>query len=252
MIDETKKEMRMKKALRASETLAHLLKDEGFCFSIEEATAIAEATILDGNDDDINHTLMHVDKLAENIGIADEEAKVIVERFKSMICLHPNDDESDDDVIFDDSNNEGKNFNDERIDPDEDVYLREGECELCDRYIKLTKHHLVPKETWSRVQTKLMHAAEAKQNGDIEKALIILGAGLADKLESLSTNKESIKDILHSTCDICRQCHNTVHRVHTNLDLALNYNTVEKLLDDDMISKFCRWASKQRTGQYSR
>ena len=251
--------------LNVSEILSNLLKDEGYCSGVDEAKVIAE-TILeqqqhedetqnddDDDDDDDNHYkhLIQIDTLVENIGVDESEAKSIINKFNSMLRIldHESGDGSyigteNSNVVVDDDEDEDKY--------DEDLYLVDGECELCDRYIKLTKHHLVPKETWSRLQTKLMHAAEAKEKGDVDKALTILGHGLADRIGTLSTHKSSVKEILHGTCDICRQCHNTVHRTHSNMELAMNYNTVEKLLEDENISKFCRWASKQRPGRYSR
>lgn len=246
----------MTKDLNVSNILSHLLKEEGYCSDIE-AKVIAEAIFEQQDNDDNNYcnnhkhnNIIHVEKLVENIGVDEDEAKHIINTFNLMLGIREkSDDESHIDteninVVVDDDSHDDEY--------DEDAYLVDGECELCDRYIKLTKHHLLPKETWSRLQTKLMHAAEAKEKGDFDRALNILGHGLADKIDTLSTDKSSIKEILHRTCDICRQCHNTVHRTHSNMELAMNYNTVEKLLEDENISKFCCWASKQRTGRYSR
>ena len=38
------------------------------------------------------------------------------------------------------SENSDSNFNDEESDSDSEEYLQDGECELCERYIKLTRH----------------------------------------------------------------------------------------------------------------
>merc|ERR1712070_141069 len=99
------------------------------------------------------------------------------------------------------------------------------------------------------MQTKLLQAAEANESGDRERARLILGHGLEHLLNDddgnrthegrrLSLDKAVVRTILHDTCDICRQCHSTVHRTHTNMELALNYNSIEKLLEDEKISKF--------------
>merc|ERR1739848_568214 len=113
------------------------------------------------------------------------------------------------------------------------------------------------------MQAKLLQAATADEHGDRDRARLILGNGLEDLLGDecknrssaecqfvLSSDKSVVRAILQSTCDICRQCHSMVHRTHTNMELAMNYNTVEKLLQDEQISKFCKWASKQKAGRY--
>jgi hypothetical protein len=165
-------------------------------------------------------------------------------------------------------------------------------CELCERSnIKLTKHHLIPKSTWPRMTTRLLHAVEAMEKGggrdhvhNKEAKNMILGTNLdhvvATVLSFSSTRTISsshkckqqhqekdaaggklpshpqgcrrahIRQALSYTCNICRQCHSTVHATHDNMTLALEYNTTEKLLQDPVIYKFCHWASKQRAGKY--
>ena len=44
-------------------------------------------------------------------------------------------------------------------DDDDGDYIGEGECELCERTVKLTRHHLVPKSTWPRMRKRLWNAA---------------------------------------------------------------------------------------------
>ena len=43
------------------------------------------------------------------------------------------------------SENSDSSCNDEESDSDSEEYLQDGECELCERYIKLTRHHLIPR-----------------------------------------------------------------------------------------------------------
>lgn len=142
---------------------------------------------------------------------------------------------------------------DERNNDEENgTWLDDGECELCDRYMKLTRHHLIPKSTWPKLRIPFTNAAQAKQDGDEAKARMILGADLEHLYADLSsTEKKYINRLLARTCAICRPCHSAIHKVHDNIGLALNYNTIELLLADEKISKFCKWASKQRTGKYS-
>lgn len=141
---------------------------------------------------------------------------------------------------------------------DEEMMIGEGECELCERSIRLTKHHLIPKSTWKRIAPQLLHAAKAFQKGNSERAQQILEDyglwHLEPDLRLAGENyQKSLKQLLqHQTCNICRPCHSTVHSTHDNIVLATQYNTVEKLSQDDSIYRFCKWANKQRAGKHAR
>lgn len=242
--------------------MADLLVSYHACSSSEEAQLIAEIVLESGNLENDGSTGSEeqanpkhlVEGLIDNLGIEEDEATNIISEWKRRIGVGNDNEKQEDDS--DTSDDEGSISSSLDLEDDEvtDEYLIDGECELCDRYIKLTKHHLIPKQTWPRIQAKLSHASEAIGTGDEGKALSILGPGLEHLLLEgcLNSEKSSVRRILHSTCDVCRQCHSTVHRTHTNMDLALSYSTVEKLLEDDQIYKFCKWASKQRAGKYSR
>lgn len=73
--------------------------------------------------------------------------------------------------------------------------LKPGQCEICERTLPLTKHHLIP---------RMMHPRLKKQG--------------------------TPKEILYRTADICRLCHNAVHRFFSEKELAFEYNTIEKLM----------------------
>eukprot|EP00535_Pseudo-nitzschia_heimii_P000089 CAMPEP_0197183112 /NCGR_PEP_ID=MMETSP1423-20130617/7476_1 /TAXON_ID=476441 /ORGANISM="Pseudo-nitzschia heimii, Strain UNC1101" /LENGTH=221 /DNA_ID=CAMNT_0042633659 /DNA_START=112 /DNA_END=774 /DNA_ORIENTATION=+ len=212
---------------------------------------------IDGLDDEVDDKVFAmqdvlVENLIDNLGVEEIQAKTILLELKRSSGYTSSDEEKSDSNEEDNDSVGSLSFDDSDVDDSE--YLQDGECELCDRYIKLTRHHLIPRSTWPRMQAKLLQAAKAEENGDREKALLILGDGLEDLLNDehrgrsnvecrfvLSSDKSVIRGILQNTCDICRQCHSTVHRTHTNMELALNYNTVEKLLKDEKISKFCKW-----------
>mmetsp|Transcript_2540 Transcript_2540/g.5530 ORF Transcript_2540/g.5530 Transcript_2540/m.5530 type:complete len:268 (-) Transcript_2540:2022-2825(-) len=259
--------------------LADLLVLHHVCSSPEEAEVIAEIVLeWDGDgtsesngDDDTDCVFskkdMLVENLIENLDIEEEQAKFITLELERNSTNATSDNEES--SIDYNKEKSSSSLEDNDIDEDDGVeYLEDGECELCDRYIQLTRHHLIPKSTWPRIQTKLFNAAEANERGDRKKALLILGPGLEDLLgdddESsrgsvrygrrlvLSSDKAVVRAIIHDTCDICRQCHSTVHRIYENMELALYYSTVEKLLEDEQVSKFCKWVSKQKTGKYSR
>lgn len=40
-------------------------------------------------------------------------------------------------------------------------------------------------------------------------------------------------------------CHDKIHSVFTNKALAKTYNTIERLLEDEGISKFVKWVKKK-------
>ncbi|CAM9438962.1 unnamed protein product, partial [Ectocarpus fasciculatus] len=75
--------------------------------------------------------------------------------------------------------------------------------------MKLTKHHTIPRE---------MHERVAKKLG-------------------------TPKDVLNQTILVCRMCHSTIHRFFTNKELALEYNTLDSLVEDERIQKYAKWAS---------
>lgn len=88
------------------------------------------------------------------------------------------------------------------------------ECELCDRFIQTTRHHLYPKET---------HDWLTKKN------------------ESKYTTNE-----LRKTIALCRMCHSAIHRFHSNRELAIDFCSLELLLDCDQVCKFAKWASSMQ------
>ena len=226
-------------------TISEVLLAEGSCSSEEEAEVLAELIAGDEGDDPVEFDVATIENaLQEYLDVSDEKSKELATLLKAKIRASEGEESEDDETT-----SVGVEGPLDDVDDEAEV-LFDGECELCDRYIKLTKHHLIPKSTWPRIQTKLQHAAAAKQKGDVERALAILGDGLEYLLDRIDGEKQSIRLILHTTCDICRQCHTAVHKAHDNMDLALYYSSVEKLLTDQQIYKFCKWASKQRAGKY--
>ena len=45
---------------------------------------------------------------------------------------------------------------------------------------------------------------------------------------------------------LCKQCHSQVHAFYDEKTLGKSYNTLQKLLEDDRISKYLKWAKKQK------
>lgn len=251
-----------------------VLMEEGTCMtSLEEAMIMAEVLLEDLKEqEDVSFLLSSTvssslsvslrlryqaileKSLQENMGMI--ETKDLANDLLALNALHGHDG-SDSEVFVNVCDHEDDHMSVDRGDHDDDrdddgLALFDGECELCDRYIRLTKHHLIPKSTWPRLEVKLMHAAEAIKGGNKEKATMILGPGLVHLLTTdLQPNKQVIRSILHETCDVCRPRHSTIHRTHDNMTLALSYSTIDLLLQDKQIWNYCRWASKQRVGKYA-
>ncbi len=85
-------------------------------------------------------------------------------------------------------------------------------CELCKREIILTSHHLIPK--------------------------------------TLHSNKWFVKNFskeeLNKTIELCKDCHGAIHKFIGEKELGRNYNTVEKLLQNEDISTFVKWISTKK------
>ena len=89
----------------------------------------------------------------------------------------------------------------------------EGKCELCEREQTTTSHHLIPKQIHSKKWARKMFT----------------------RLEMGSKR-----------ADLCRDCHPEIHRYFTHRELAQQYNTVEKLLEHELVIKFVGWVKKQK------
>ncbi|KAI0323322.1 hypothetical protein GY45DRAFT_1332613 [Cubamyces sp. BRFM 1775] len=91
---------------------------------------------------------------------------------------------------------------------------RTKECEICERTVPLTYHHLIPREVHDKARKKKWHP----------------------------------ESMLNSVAWLCRPCHTAVHHVASNEDLAREYYTVERLLAREDIQKWRKYAAKQRWG----
>ena len=119
---------------------------------------------------------------------------------------------------------------------DDDEDLGEGCCELCEREnIHLTKHHLRPRE----VHEKLLKRYGPKGSETIKK-------------QKHSTEDVVVltQEILNITANICRPCHNAVHRSHDNETLAESFYTIDLLLTSEKVSKYVKFSSKQKVAHH--
>ena len=105
----------------------------------------------------------------------------------------------------------------------------EGMCELCGRTLKLTFHHLIPKQTHSRYL----------RTG--------LPPGVPEAAQLQGLEAQPCREFLHRYgARFCRFCHSTVHRLAPNSVLAERFNTLEKLRAQPEIVRFVAFASQQR------
>lgn len=260
--------------------LEQKLKSMQLCSSEEEyssvADAIASSSTLDSAPDKTHPSKEDMEEaistLVEYLDVPEHDAKIVInsvvknvwgEEFADNLGLIDNYTADDNDDEEDASDNNP--LNDEaESDTDED-YVGEGECQLCERTIKLTRHHLIPKTTWPRIKKRLWNAAstieayhsiddesssEKKQitKNKLEKMLGMSDVDIAEIPTSIT--HDSVRSYLSQVCLLCRQCHSAVHRIHTEMELATEFNTIDKLFCDEEILKFGKWASKQKPGKY--
>lgn len=87
-----------------------------------------------------------------------------------------------------------------------------GQCPLCLRETYLTFHHLIPKKMHRRTYFKKHYS----------------------KLE------------LAQGIDICRQCHNGLHRTFTEMELAKQFTTIESIRANPSLADYFAWVAKQK------
>jgi hypothetical protein len=90
--------------------------------------------------------------------------------------------------------------------------LKHGQCPLCDREVALTFHHFIPKK---------MHRRDYFR-------------------------KRFSKDLLNQGIDICRLCHDGIHDLYDEMQLAKALNSLESLMADEGVQRHVRWVSKQK------
>jgi hypothetical protein len=89
-------------------------------------------------------------------------------------------------------------------------------CELCGRELgELTRHHLIPRTRHHNRRTRREHAREER-----------LGRLLW----------------------VCRPCHNQIHAVFSEKQLADHYHSREALLADEAIARFVDWIRNKPPG----
>lgn len=156
-------------------------------------------------DEDIDYLTDILQEMSTN-NIEDEDSEFRLVLQTSLSELSLKDDRLADRIINNYLNNIDKDLIDDPIE-----YLDSNQCELCERYTKLTIHHLLPKSEHKR----------------------LISRGLFNKFQC---------DNL--TVRICRNCHNACHQYLSNKQLADFYNSIDKLLSNENIFKLVKFNSK--------
>ena len=84
-------------------------------------------------------------------------------------------------------------------------------CEMCGREMELTFHHLIPRTLHKNKWFK----------------------------------KNFTREEMNTGIDVCRDCHNAIHKFIPEKELGRNYNTKEKLLGHEKVFGFVKWVSKR-------
>ncbi|WP_370261803.1 hypothetical protein [Limnobacter sp.] len=87
-----------------------------------------------------------------------------------------------------------------------------GECACCGRYTPLTFHHLIPKKLHRRAYFK----------------------------------KHFNKQALNAGIQVCRTCHDGIHDLYTEMELAKRFFSLELLKADEALQRHFHWVSKQK------
>ncbi|KAL7461317.1 hypothetical protein ACHAXS_001740 [Conticribra weissflogii] len=277
---------------RFSETLHHELKSRKLCSSDEECVAIVEAvssvfpdksSVVCKYDIAMKHFLDDSTcTLCDYLGgiLSEDESRELIQSVTLSVCgqevfrsfgeaCHP------DDENYEEKETDPCNEGGDKVDEDDGNCIGEGECELCERSIKLTRHHLIPRTTWPRMKRRLWNAAPlieslnqlpdmkksscdetnetlmAKQSALRERIMTVLGMNsIPPDLPAVVTN-DSVRIYLNQVSLLCRQCHSAIHRIYSEWELATKYNRIDKLLESDEVRKFAKWANKQRPGKHA-
>lgn len=88
-------------------------------------------------------------------------------------------------------------------------------CELCARRLPLTRHHLIPKALHDKPYVQ-------KRFARVER--------------------------ITATLWVCRACHNQIHLLFSEKELALTYNSREALLADERLRTFVVWLASKPAG----
>jgi len=81
--------------------------------------------------------------------------------------------------------------------------------------VALTRHHLIPKALYDKTYVQKRYARSER---------------------------------ITATLWVCRACHNQIHRLFSEKELALTYNHREALLSDERLRSFVAWLASKPAG----
>ena len=87
-------------------------------------------------------------------------------------------------------------------------------CELCQRQVPLTFHHLIPRKVHRRPRFKKNYSKQELARG----------------------------------IRICPLCHRGIHSLYDEMALACRFFSIDLIRQDPAISRHIAWASKQKVG----
>ena len=90
---------------------------------------------------------------------------------------------------------------------------KHGRCALCGRETALTFHHLIPRKMHRRARFRKRHDRDELQRG----------------------------------IDVCVRCHKGLHRLHDEMTLGQELNTLEALAADPAVARHVEWVRKQKS-----
>ena len=91
--------------------------------------------------------------------------------------------------------------------------VKHGACALCGRVTALTFHHLIPRKLHRRARFRKRHSRAE------------LGRGV----------------------DLCARCHRGVHRLHDEMTLGSELNTLAALATDPAVARHVAWVARQKS-----
>jgi hypothetical protein len=86
-------------------------------------------------------------------------------------------------------------------------------CEMCERYLITTSHHLIPKQIHTKSWCVKMFSKDEMNN---------------------------------RRANLCRDCHPYLHKTFTHTQLGKLYNTVALIMANTDVVKHIKWVKKQR------
>lgn len=103
----------------------------------------------------------------------------------------------------------------DEVEEDESRQKVADRCELCGREEVLECHHLIPRSRHRKARTKRIFSRQEMRSRIIW---------------------------------VCSACHEQIHRLLTNQELAEHYHSLEVLREHPRVAKFIAWISKKPVG----